>query len=230
MIYMENTLNFSDFLRKSIYKLDVFAKISSIDVIIGLLIALAIALFIFYVYKSTFRGVVYSSSYNFSLMLMCLLTTLVIMTISSNVVLSLGMVGALSIVRFRTALKDPLDIAYMFWAITAGIASGAGIYPIAIIGSLFIGGTIVLFSKLKLSDSNAYILVIQYNQSCNDTVRQVLGKIRYKIKSKTVVREYIELCVEVKVKNNNTYFVNEIAEIPGVKSAVLMGYNGEYSP
>ncbi len=225
---MDNTLNFGDIIKKSVGKLEVFTKVSSFDVFFSLLVALVIALFIFYIYKTSFRGVVYSYNFNLSLLLMCVLTTIVIMTISTNVVLSLGMVGALSIVRFRTALKDPMDIVFMFWAIVAGITTGAGTYPIAIIGSLFVGLILLIFTKFKMKDT-VYIFVIHYNEEANDKVKAILNKMRYSLKSKTVSNNNIELTVEMRIKGDNTAFVNEISSIEGVKDAVLVGYTGEYA-
>ena len=225
---MDNTLNFKDIIKNSISKLDIFNKISSYDIILNLIITLILALFIFYIYRTSFRGVVYSYNYNLSLLLMCLITSFIIMAISSNVVLSLGMVGALSIVRFRTALKDPMDIVFMFWAIGVGITSGAGLYPIAIIGSLFVGAVLLIFSKHKLSIP-IYIFVIHYDESVNDQVKVILNKLKTSLKSKTVSNHQIELTVEIRIKGDNTAFVNEISAIDGVKDAVLVGYNGEYS-
>jgi uncharacterized membrane protein YhiD involved in acid resistance len=225
---MDGVLNFTDIIKKSISKLETFSKISSFDVFFNLLIALAVALFIFYIYKTTFKGVVYNYGFNLSLLLMCVLTSIVIMTISTNVVLSLGMVGALSIVRFRTALKDPLDIVFMFWAIVAGITTGAGTYPIAIIGSLFVGIILLVFTKFKMKDP-VYIFVVHYEEEANDKVKVILNKLHYSLKSKTVSNRNIELTVEVRIKGDNTAFVNEISSIAGVKDAVLVGYDGEYA-
>jgi uncharacterized membrane protein YhiD involved in acid resistance len=225
---MDGILNFTDVVKKSITKLEAFSKISSFDVFFNLLVALAVALFIFYIYKTTFKGVVYNYGFNLSLLLMCILTSIVIMTISTNVVLSLGMVGALSIVRFRTALKDPLDIVFMFWAIVAGITTGAGTYPIAIIGSLFVGIILLVFTKFKMKDP-VYIFVVHYEEEANDKVKVIMNKLHYSLKSKTVSNRNIELTVEVRIKGDNTAFVNEISSIAGVKDAVLVGYNGEYA-
>ncbi|OXM86712.1 DUF4956 domain-containing protein [Paenibacillus rigui] len=194
-----------------------------------MLIAILIGLFIYYVYKKTFRGVVYSHSYNITFVLMTMMTTLIIMTISSNVVLSLGMVGALSIVRFRTAIKDPIDIVFMFWSITAGIATGAGMYPIAIVGSLVMGATVYLLSKKTTKDS-AYLLVIHYTEEANDGVKYHINKLHGVLKSKTVRKERIEVTVEIKLKNDNTVFVNEISALAGVNDVVLVSYNGDYAP
>lgn len=227
----ENTdisLTFNNIIKKSVLELSSFGKLSSIEIILGLLIALLIASFIFYIYKTSFRGAVYSYSFNVSLVMMCLLTTLIIMTISSNIVLSLGMVGALSIVRFRTALKDPMDIVFMFWAIGIGIATGAAMYPIAIIGSLFVGIVILIFTKYDLKRTS-YILIIHYESMAKDEVKAKINKLNYTLKSKTISEDNIELTLEVKLQDDNTGFLNLLSSIDGVKDVVLMSYNGEYS-
>lgn len=227
---MDSTINFEDIIKKSVLKLDVFSQVSLIDVVIGLLLAGIIGLFIFYIYKKTFRGVVYSYTFNVTLVVMTMITCLIIMTISTNIVLSLGMVGALSIVRFRTAIKDPLDIVFMFWAISSGIATGAGMYPISVIGSVIIAGTILLLSKYKFSDS-AYLLVVHYTgETAHDAVKVKLKRMNYVLKSKTVRKNMTELTVEINLKSDNTSFVHDISEIEGVHDVVLVSYNGDYAP
>ncbi len=225
---MDGVVNFNDIIKKSIYKLETFEKVSSYDVIFGLVMALILGLLIFYIYKVSFKGVVYNYNYNVSLVIMCLVTCLIIMTISSNVVLSLGMVGALSIVRYRTAIKEPMDIGFMFWAISVGITTGAGVFSIAIIGSIFTSIVILIMSKFKVKDTT-FVLIIHYSEAAGDEVKQRLHKIKHTLKSKTVAKGNIELTVEVKVKDGNVAFVNEISEIQGVNDAVLVAYNGEYA-
>ena len=172
----------------------------------------------------------YSASFGVSLMAMTLITTLIILAVTSNVILSLGMVGALSIVRFRTAIKEPMDIAFLFWSISAGIVTGAGLLPLAVLGSLFIGLILVLFVNKKSSD-NPYILVVscendeaeaEVNRFINEAVKKSL------LKSKTVSAGGIELTVEVRLRQMATHFVNELSALPNVTSAVLVSYNGEY--
>ncbi len=226
---MDNQLlNFTDVIKNSILKSDTFGNLTTIDIFIGLLIAYMIGMFIFFIYKKTFRGVVYSFSYNFSLVLMTMVTSLVIMTISSNIVLSLGMVGALSIVRFRTAVKDPLDIVYMFWAITAGITVGAGLYQLAVIGALLVGLTILTMNIFK-SSKNTYILIVNYSEDVYPEIKTVLNRFDYIVKSKAIKNKRVELTVELKLDVENTTFVEEIAKIEGVVDAVLVNYNGEYA-
>lgn len=225
---MDKYLNFNDIFKKGFLKVDMFEKIPASQVLLCMTMTLVVAIFIFYIYKYTFRGVVYSYTFNVSLVIMCLLTALIILTISSNVVLSLGMVGALSIVRFRTALKDPMDIMFMFWAISIGIASGAGIYSVSIVGSLFTGVVILIMANHKVKERK-YMLIIHFNDEAYDKVRVILQKLKYILKSKTITKNMVEMTVEVKVKGANTAFVNELSEISGVVDASLVTYNGDYA-
>lgn len=197
---------------------------------IALVLALGLGMFIFLVYKKTFSGVMYSSSFGVTLIALTMITTIVILAVTSNVVLSLGMVGALSIVRFRTAIKEPLDIAFLFWSIAVGIVLAAGMIPLAVIGSVIVG-VILLVLVNKKSHSNPYIVVIQ----CDNHDSEVKAKEflvsqaqRCVIKSKTVQKGAIELNMEIRLKNDNTDFINILSEMPGVQSAVLVSYNGDY--
>jgi len=223
-----NNTGFQDIVKKSVLNLEAFRNISYIDVFLGLLSAFIIGMFIYWIYKRSFRGVVYSYNYNVSFVLMTMITALIIMTISTNIVLSLGMVGALSIVRFRTAVKDPLDIVYMFWAIAAGIASGAKLYPIALMGSVMIGLTLIWLSRRKVKDQ-PYLLIIRHSSVAADEVRGQLRKLDYRLKSKTVRKEFTEITVEIRLRDDNTAFVSEISEINGVQDASLINYTGDYA-
>lgn len=203
---------------------------STLDVLLALGLAFVIGLFIFMIYKKVYSGVMYSESFGISLIAMAMITSLVIIAVTSNVVLSLGMVGALSIVRFRTAVKEPMDISFMFWAIGAGIVLGAGLIPLAVIGSVLIGIMIVVFSLRRTMDT-PYILVV----NCNDSETEADAKnvIREQtkrsiLKSKSVTRNGIELTFEIRVKDDNTDVVNCLLEKQGVSNAVLVSYNGEY--
>lgn len=199
-------------------------------IVIAMLLAFCLGMFIFFVYKKTFSGVMYSSSFGVTLVALTMITTLVILAVTSNVVLSLGMVGALSIVRFRTAIKEPLDIAFLFWSLVVGIVLAAGIYPLAIFGSILIGAVLLVFVNRK-SYYNPYILVIQCEDSKSETsIKEFMRRAvtRMVIKSKTVQRGMIELNLEIRLKGENTEFVNGLLEISGVKSAVLVSYNGDY--
>ncbi|WP_081424897.1 DUF4956 domain-containing protein [Syntrophomonas wolfei] len=202
-----------------------------LDTAIALGLAFILGLFIFMVYKKTFKGVMYSANFGVSLLAMTLITTLIIMAISSNVILSLGMVGALSIVRFRSAIKEPIDIAFLFWAISIGIVLGAGLIPLAIFGSLFIGIIMLFFVNQKSTD-NPYILVINCTDDNSEqkALDYVKGKVKkHVVKAKTVAASSgVELTVEIRLKDMSTQFVNEVSRIAGVNNAVLVSYNGDY--
>ncbi|MBE6082239.1 MULTISPECIES: DUF4956 domain-containing protein [Tissierellales] len=221
-------MTFNDIFKSSF--LEKVSSFSALDMVIALGLAFVLGLFIFYVYKKTFIGVMYSASFGVSLIAMTLITTFIILAVTSNVVLSLGMVGALSIVRFRAAIKEPLDITFLFWSISVGIVIGAGLIPLAVFGSIFIGIVMVIFINRKSTD-DPYILLI----NCADDNGEQLVKNavelsvkKYMIRSKTVSPKGIELTIEVRLKNMTTDFVNNIAKIEGVENAVLVSYNGEY--
>ncbi len=225
---MSNTVNLDDIFKSSFT--DNITSFSLLDTVIGMILAFVLGLFIFYVYKRTFNGVMYSAGFGVSLIALTLITTLVILAVTSNVVLSLGMVGALSIVRFRTAVKEPLDIAFLFWAIAVGIVLGAGMIPLAVFGSLFIGIILVVFVNKKTSD-NPYILVINCeSDACEQAAVQAVQDSvkKHVVKSKTVSKNGIELTLEIRLKDMTTEFVNQIASINGVNNAVLVSYNGDY--
>jgi len=225
---MDEIVNFSDIIKNSVLKSDTFGKISTIDIVLGLLISYLIGMFIYHVYKLSFKGVVYSFTFNYSLVLLTMITTLVIMTISSNIVLSLGMVGALSIVRFRTAVKDPLDIVFLFWAITTGITIGAGIYKLSFIGAFIIGAAF-LSMNLYRNKHKTFILIVNYEEEAYAGIKMVLNRFPHAVKSKSIKKGKIELTAEIKLKTSNTTFVEEISDIEGVIEAVLVNYNGEYA-
>ena len=226
---MFTTLNFSDIFKSSF--MENISAFSVLDTIIALTLAFVIGLFIMAVYKKTFKGVMYSHSFCVSLLALNLITTLIILAITSNVILSLGMVGALSIVRFRSAIKEPLDIAFLFWSISAGIVIGAGLIPLAVFGSLFIGIILVLFINRQTTD-NPYLLVLSClnDESEKEALKTVNAYVKkHVIKSKTVsAQNGIEVTVEIRLKEMETKFVNEISQISGVKNAVLVSYNGDY--
>ncbi|MFR8071723.1 MAG: DUF4956 domain-containing protein [Anaerovoracaceae bacterium] len=210
--------------------IDSVNAVSVVDMSLALALAFADGLFIFFIYKNTFSGVMYSASFGISLIAMTMITALVILAISSNVVLSLGMVGALSIVRFRTAVKDPMDIVFLFWSIAAGIVLAAGLLLLAVAGSIFIGIVLLIFSEKKTFD-RPYILVIHCVDSDSEErslklVEEMAGKVS--LKSKTVTPGSIELNYEVRLRDGNTDFVNRLAEMDGVTSTVMVSYNGDY--
>ena len=171
----------------------------------------------------------YSASFGVTLIALTMITTLVILAVTSNVVLSLGMVGALSIVRFRTAIKDPLDIAYLFWSLAAGIVLAAGMIPLAVFGSLFIGLVLIVFTNRK-TFTRPYIAVVSCTADVEDGVQTLLyGQAdKCSLKTKTVQRDAVELTYEIRLKSEDTSFVTALSDLHGVNSAVLVTYNGEY--
>ena len=221
-------MNFNDIFKSSF--LENVSSISMLDMLLALVLSFCIGMFIFFVYKKTFSGVMYSSSFGVTLVALTMITTVVILAVTSNVVLSLGMVGALSIVRFRAAIKEPLDIAFLFWSITVGIVLAAGLIPLAVFGSVFIGVMLLIFVNRK-SSCNPYILVL----SCEgyEQEEKVLAYLktqtkRCTVKSKTARKGNIELNLEIRLQNDDTGFINTLADMSGVTSAALVSYNGDY--
>ena len=221
-------MTFQDIFKSSF--LENIDSVSILDMVVALTLAFAIGLFIFLIYKKTFAGVMYSSSFGVTLVALTMISTLVILAVTSNVVLSLGMVGALSIVRFRTAIKEPLDIAFLFWSIAVGIVLAAGMIPLAVFGSVAIGIFLLIFVNRK-SHVNPYIVVLR----CQDHDSEVAAVDflkkqvqRMTVKSKTAQKGAIELNLEVWMKDENTDFINILSEMAGVTSAVLVSYNGDY--
>ena len=221
-------MSFSDIFKSGF--LENVTAVSLPDMLIALALSFGVGLFIFLIYKKTYQGVMYSSGFGVALLALTMITTLVILAVTSNVVLSLGMVGALSIVRFRTAIKEPLDLAFLFWSIAAGIVLAAGFIPLAVIGSAIIGVILLLFVNRK-SHVNPYILVLQ----CADSATEATAKAyletktqRCVIKSKAVQAGNIELNLELRLKSDNTDFINELSAMDGVTSAALVSYNGDY--
>lgn len=221
-------MTFSDIFKSSF--LENVTSVSILDMLIALVLSFFVGMFIFFIYKKTFAGVMYSSSFAVTLVALTMITTLVILAVTSNVVLSLGMVGALSIVRFRTAIKEPLDIAFLFWSIAAGIVLAAGMIPLAVIGSVVIGVILLLFVNRK-SASSPYIVVLTCSDAASEQKAVEFLRSRTKksvVKSKTVRKGAIELNMEIRLADEHTEFVNQLADMPGVHSAVLVSYNGDY--
>ena len=221
-------MSFSDIFKSSF--LESVTEFSILDTCIGLLFALVIGLFIFFIYKKTFTGIMYSMGFAMSLIGLSLVTTLVIMAVTSNVVLSLGMVGALSIVRFRAAIKEPMEIVFLFWSIAVGIVIGAGMIPLAVIGSVIIGIILVLFANKKFRNAPYILIVNCADEKAEENALNIIEKSvdKYVVKSKSVNASGIELTAEIRVKNEAVSFVNRVNEISGVSGATLVTFNGEY--
>ena len=225
---MLRDISFTDVFKSSF--LENVAAVTIFDMVLALLLAFALGLFIYFVYKKTYAGVMYSSSFGMTLVALTMITTLVILAVTSNVVLSLGMVGALSIVRFRTAIKEPMDIAFLFWSIAAGIVLAAGMIPLAVFGSVVIGIVILLFANRK-EMTHPYIVVLSVSghESEKAAVEYLKSKTKKCVtKSKTARHGSVELNVEIRLTDDNTDFINELSEMEGVESAVLVSYNGDY--
>jgi uncharacterized membrane protein YhiD involved in acid resistance len=221
-------MTFQDVFKSSF--LDNITSVSILDMVLAMMLAFGLGVLIFFVYKKTFQGVMYSSSFGVTLIALTMISTLVIMAVTSNVVLSLGMVGALSIVRFRTAIKEPLDIAFLFWSIAVGIVLAAGMLPLAVFGSVMIAVVLIVFVNRKTHD-NPYIVVIHCsNSGAEAAATAALTEHTQKnvIKSKTVTADSIELHFEVRLKSGDTSFVNELSALNGVSDVVLVSYNGDY--
>ena len=221
-------LTFQDIFKSSF--LENIAGVSLLDMALALLLAFCLGMFIFLVYQKTFTGVMYSSSFGVTLVALTMVTTVVILAVTSNVVLSLGMVGALSIVRFRTAIKEPLDIAFLFWAIAAGIVLVAGLIPLAVAGSVCVGAVLLALVNRK-SHLDPYIMVLRCEGGESETAaRSCLERSvkRLVVKSKTVQAGEVELQLELRLLGEDTGFVNTLASMEGVRSAALVSYNGDY--
>ncbi len=222
-------MTFQDIFKSSF--LENITSVTILDMVIALALAFGLGVFIFLVYKKTFKGVMYSASFGVTLIALTMISTLVILAVTSNIVLSLGMVGALSIVRFRTAIKDPLDIAFLFWSIAVGIVLAAGMIPLAVFGSVVIGVILIVFVNKKSHD-NPYIVVIHCDNADaeNKAIESLTGCVqKYVVKSKTVTTDLVELHYEVRLKSDDTSFVNALQVLPGVSDVVLVSYNGDYT-
>ena len=220
--------NFSDIFKSSF--LENMVSVSMVDTAITLILAFGLGMFIFLVYKKTYSGVMYSSSFGGTLVALTMITAMTILAVTSNVVLSLGMVGALSIVRFRTAIKEPMDIAFLFWSIAAGIVLAAGMIPLAVVGSVMIGVILLVFLNRK-AVHDPYIAVITcVNADAEKAAVEYLKKNVEKavIKAKTCQNGSIEMTWEIRLLKQDTDFITELSAMTGVTSAVLVSYNGDY--
>ena len=221
-------LSVQDFIKKSILESGAYDGANLTSIALGILTALLMGAVIYLVYSKFYVGVIYSRSFAITLVGMTILTAMVTLAISTNIVISLGMVGALSIVRFRTAVKDPLDLLYLFWAITTGITAGAGMYLLVFSTALIMILMIIVFYS-KQQKGRIYIAVIHYEgDEAGDKVIRAFGKMKYFVKSKTVRRGKTEMAVEVYCKNNDMFFLDKIRDVEGVDDATLIQYNGEY--
>ena len=216
-----------DIIKKSILESAVFNQIDFTKLCLGLVAALIMGVVIYIIYTKFYRGVIYSQSFGMTLIGMSVLTCMVTLAISTNLVISLGMVGALSIVRFRTAVKDPLDLLYLFWSITTGITAGAGMYLIMVLSGLIMIVMIVIFSRRQVG-GKIFVAIIHCTEDCEDKVLQSFGRMRYQVKSRTIRNGKTELAVELFSKDGNPTLGYAIDQIDGVNDVTLIQYNGEY--
>ena len=222
-------LSFADLFKSNALSQDV-TLFTPVDTVLFLAIAFALGLFIYFIYKLTYSGVMFSRSFGVSLVVLSMISTFIILAVTSNVVLSLGMVGALSIVRFRSAIKDPLDIVYLFWSLSVGIVLGAKQYFLAILGSLIIGGILLLLSKMGRTGQD-YIIILEFSdekaeQNAVSIVKE--SSKRTSIKTKTITADTMEATYAVSLQGGEADLVNKLKSIPGVEKAVLVSYNGDY--
>jgi uncharacterized membrane protein YhiD involved in acid resistance len=217
----ENAVSFQDIFKKAF--LDNIQSLSLPTAILSIFLAMVFGLGIFFTYKLNFSGVIYSKNYSISLIAVTVITSVIVITLATNIVLSLGMVGALSIVRFRTAIKEPMDVVYLFWAITVGIVCGAGLFVFALLAMLVIGGVFFLMHKIKDKDTQ-YVVIINMDKSAYKDVQELLNQTRYILRSKTINKNDIEMVLEVDTRSDKNMFVNRLSEIENVNNVSLVNY------
>ena len=208
-------MSVKDTIKKSVLESGTFAQYDMLKIMLAMTIALLMGCLIYMVYKKFYSGVVFSRSFAVTLVGMCVLTCMVTLAISTNIVISLGMVGALSIVRYRTAVKDPMDLLYFFWSITTGITAGAEMYP------LVWGAAIIMIVMLTL-------FYHYQGDVAGDEAIRCFGKRKYFLKSKTMRKGMTEMALEVFCKKEDTSFMEKIRAVEGVNDVTLIQYNGEY--
>lgn len=219
--------NLLDELGSSLDLSNQLANLSLPHILVCMAAALVCGIIIYLVYRFFYRGVVYSDNFNILLIMITVVTSFIIMTISANIVLSLGMVGALSIVRFRSAVKDPLDIGFLFWGIAAGLTCGAGLYFVALVGTVVVAVIYIVLNFAKKEKKN-YLLIIHYSDEAEEQVSALLAAMKYKLKSKTLSDGSTELTVEIKISKNDTAPAARFKTVKGVNEVTLLEYNGEY--
>ena len=229
----DRILSIKDFFKNSVWESFSANNGITVDFIIQALLAMVIAIllgvFIYMVYYHNYGGVVYSNTFAITLIGMTVLTCGLTLAISSNIIISLGMVGALSIVRYRTAIKDPIDLLYLFWSISSGIMIAAKLYLLAILIAAVMTIVIRIFTNSKRI-GKIYILLVHYTgEAAGDEVLRTIGKMKYQIKSKTIRKGQTELVIELFSKTDNTLFVEKIDGLENVSDVSLIQYNGEYN-
>lgn len=216
---------FSDIFKKGF--LEEAGSLTTRGFVMSMLAAFLCGMIVYTVYRCFYKGVIYNNNFNILLVLTSLVTCFMVIVISSNVVLSLGMVGALSIVRYRTAVKDPLDVGFLFWTVAVGVTCGAGLYLISVMGTIFIAAIYILLVKVR-NPRRQYLLIVKYSNHASEPVWKELALLKKVLKNKTTVKGFTELTYEVRLSGDNTDFVTSLSEIEGVSSAILMEFTGDY--
>lgn len=217
--------NFSDIFKKGF--LQETGNLTIGGFIMSMLAAFICGMIVYFVYRKFFKGVIYNNNFNILLVLTSMVTCFIVIVISSNVVLSLGMVGALSIVRYRTAVKDPLDVGFLFWTVAVGVTCGAGLYIISLLGTIFIAIIYILLVNVR-SRKRVYIFIVKYENEAGKAVMREIEGINKVLKNKTTSKGYTELTYEVRLNSDNTAFVTVLSEIQGVENAVIVEFTGDY--
>ena len=230
---MESTLTFQDIFKKSFLDAGGLFQGANLETLIRaggyILLSVALGLGIFWLYRKTYAGVVYSRAFAVSLLGMTVITCAIIVAIQSNAILSLGMVGALSIVRYRTAIKDPMDLLYLFWTVASGIATGAGMFPIALFVFIVMAVMLILLQNRRSQRDTMYIMLVHYSgEEVEDIVSRAIGTNHYKIKSKTMRKNDTEMAIEIRMKTNSMRFVDELRIVEGINDVTLVQYSGDY--
>lgn len=217
--------NFGDIFKNGF--LENVGNLTTTSFLMSMLSAFICGMIVYFVYRRFFKGVIYNNNFNILLVMTSMVTCFIVLVISSNVVLSLGMVGALSIVRYRTAIKDPLDVGFLFWTVAVGVTSGAGLYLISLMGTLFVAAIYILLVQVR-NRTRMYLLVVKFDPSANEKVLQTTEGLDKVLKNKTSTRENMELTWEVKINTDNTAFMQKLTDLDGVESAVLVEFTGDY--
>lgn len=221
-------MNFVDVIKKSVIS-QFTGTISVQSIVLSLVTSFVISLFIIWIYKKTYSGVIYSKSFSLSVIMLALVTTLIIQTISSNITLSLGMVGALSIVRFRTAVKEPMDTGFMFWAITAGIMAGANLYLPALIGALILGLFFYIAYIMGFKTNPKYLVILKYDSSIDESIEKYITALpKYKLKSKSITKGVIELTFEMELTDKTKKIIDKLGDVEGMQSSSLISYQNDF--
>ncbi len=221
-------MNFSDVIKKSVLEGFSYADLSTAKIIVTLAITFLIALYIFQVYRLVTRSAFYFKSFNVSMAIISLVTAGIILAMQSSIVISLGMVGALSIVRFRTAIKDPMDLLFLFWSIGTGIICGAGLYKIAIILAILVTVGIIILDMLPVRAGTRLLIVNADTKEAEDAIEAAVKELSgaYKLKSKNITADGMDLILEIREKNEKE-LMDRLSEMEQITSVSLLAHDGE---